>query len=470
MPLLSGLQFCFRTNETSGNRVDSVAGLQLAPTGTIGSAAGKFGNAVDIGGGTSRLAQTVSSTLTAGTGAFTVMCWVRYDTLSTSYPVARWDGIGDWLFFVSGTGRAGFEIRHNNDSTNTSAQTPSGAIITGEWYMLIGWFDPSVGANGTAYVQLNNGTVYSAALTLPKNNPANLLMSVGVINPTAGVFGSTDGRVDQVCKWNRVLTADERAELWNNGDGKAFPFVTGIGGEVGWWCPSLDDAGNGTTNLLDLSGVNNNRGTLTNMDAATDWVADTDSGGVRALDFDGINDYGEISSSFVLTGAFSISWWENLNAVNSFHAVASIKTSASSSSFIIYRSTNSSYQFLTWRNTTSSPQSAFRASNASNLSMGSWRHFCITGINLASSMIGDFQAYENGVPLIVTTAGNFVASTFVNSIARDGLGTFNNAKFDDIRIFNRVLTTSEVQALASKRGYQPTPNTRRRRYSGSYGL
>ena len=45
-------------------------------------------------------------------------------------------------------------------------------------------------------------------------------------------------------------------------------------GLQGWWCPSLDDAGNGTTTLTDLSG-NGNHGTLTNMDPATDWVADT---------------------------------------------------------------------------------------------------------------------------------------------------------------------------------------------------
>lgn len=50
------------------------------------------------------------------------------------------------------------------------------------------------------------------------------------------------------------------------------------------WIPSLDSAGNGTTTLTDLIGSNN--GTLQNMDPATDWVADTNAGGVRALDFD----------------------------------------------------------------------------------------------------------------------------------------------------------------------------------------
>ena len=64
---------------------------------------------------------------------------------------------------------------------------------------------------------------------------------------------------------------------------------TGIGNELAWWCPSLDETGNGTTTLYDLVGSVN--GTLTNMDASTDWVADTASGGVRCLDFDGTNDF-----------------------------------------------------------------------------------------------------------------------------------------------------------------------------------
>ena len=57
---------------------------------------------------------------------------------------------------------------------------------------------------------------------------------------------------------------------------------------VAAWIPSLDTAGNGTTTLTDLVGSND--GTLTNMVAGSDWVANTDNGGVRALDFDGSND------------------------------------------------------------------------------------------------------------------------------------------------------------------------------------
>ena len=57
-------------------------------------------------------------------------------------------------------------------------------------------------------------------------------------------------------------------------------------GLVGAWMPSLGVTGD---TLRDVSG-NGSHGTLTNMDAATDWVA-TSKG--LALDFDGVNDYVE---------------------------------------------------------------------------------------------------------------------------------------------------------------------------------
>ena len=55
------------------------------------------------------------------------------------------------------------------------------------------------------------------------------------------------------------------------------------------WIPTRDDSGNGTATLSAL--VGSVTGTLTNMDPATDWVADIGAGGIRRIDEDGSNDY-----------------------------------------------------------------------------------------------------------------------------------------------------------------------------------
>lgn len=57
-------------------------------------------------------------------------------------------------------------------------------------------------------------------------------------------------------------------------------------GSIAALCPSQDTTGDGTTTLTDFTGVSS--GTLTNMDASTDWVTDS---GKRCLDLDGANDY-----------------------------------------------------------------------------------------------------------------------------------------------------------------------------------
>ena len=94
------------------------------------------------------------------------------------------------------------------------------------------------------------------------------------------------------------------------------PWTPTVNGKmpIGVWCPSRDTAGNGTTTLTDLVGGNN--GTLTNFalsGSTSNWVVDTDSGGVRALDFDGTNDYVDcgIGTGNLLgtRNTFAISLW-----------------------------------------------------------------------------------------------------------------------------------------------------------------
>ncbi len=72
-------------------------------------------------------------------------------------------------------------------------------------------------------------------------------------------------------------------------------------GLVGAWVPDLGVTGN---TLHDVSSFKNH-GTLTNMDAGTDWVV---SEGKHTLDFDGTNDYVDLGAAavFDITGNMTI--------------------------------------------------------------------------------------------------------------------------------------------------------------------
>jgi hypothetical protein len=90
--------------------------------------------------------------------------------------------------------------------------------------------------------------------------------------------------------WQHFATHERSAypELWD--------------GVRAYYAPCLGPSG---TRLHDVSGLNN-WGTLTNMDAATDWVVD---GGRYALDFDGTNDRLDLASSVTFSGDFTLNIW-----------------------------------------------------------------------------------------------------------------------------------------------------------------
>lgn len=226
------------------------------------------------------------------------------------------------------------------------------------------------------------------------------------------------------------------------------------------WIPSRDTAGNGTTTLTDLVGSNN--GTLTNMDASTDWVADTQAGGVRALDFDGSNDRvdcGTIAGqAFNNTAAFSVSCW--------FFA-----RSTSGESGLVTR-INSSDQG--WALNISSGNVRFPMYNNGPqyaISINTWYH--VVGVSNG----GTRSLYVNGALRASSTGGNIVASSVATVLGRyygNFAGFVLNGRLDDVRIFQVVLDLSDVEYLynsGSGRGrIALTAESRRRRQSVSGGV
>lgn len=226
--------------------------------------------------------------------------------------------------------------------------------------------------------------------------------------------------------------------------------AVGIGGELSWWCPSLDDTGNGTTTLYDLVGTRN--GTLTDMDAATDWVADTASGGVRALDFDGNNDRVAIGthSEFGSTILSISAWIKPSTTSGSDKAIVSQVNSAGT----IGRAMRRSLTRITW----TVANSGFRVWQTGTTITTDWQHIAISSNGINTPLI-----WRNGVAQTVSLAASSGTPTVPAaqelSIGYDGgfISTLYNfpGLIDDVRIFNTELTLTQVQKLASKRGYQP---------------
>jgi hypothetical protein len=220
------------------------------------------------------------------------------------------------------------------------------------------------------------------------------------------------------------------------------------------WIPSLDTAGNGTTTLTDLVGSNN--GALTNMDAATDWVSDTSNGGVRALDFDGVNDYVDLGPTLT-PSRLTWSIWIKTTGFNK-----GILSDANAASF-----SNSLH-------VTVAGKAAFRIgttqlNGTSDVDDATWHHVVAT-YDLSAMKVYVDGNLENSISKTnaISWSANLILGQYFSS-----LYVFEG-RLDDFRFFDTALDATDIAYLYNSgngRGIvATTPNTRRRRYAGGYGL
>lgn len=234
-------------------------------------------------------------------------------------------------------------------------------------------------------------------------------------------------------------------------------------GLVGAWCPSLGPSGN---TLIDRSGYGNH-GTLTNMDAGTDWVASQYG---WALDFDGTNDFVNLGyhPMFDLATTKTVAIWVYARSFDG---------SFSTNDII---STDSILGVRTWQFNTTNPNGVSTdarinvfsfgtsggirdiASTAELLTINRWHHVGFTSPDKLATPAA-IKIYVDGVQVNTTdlSSGTFGEANTLTDNNRLQLGwrpgnnnvdvSWNGLQ-DDCRLYNRVLSPSEFRLLASERG------------------
>ncbi len=200
-------------------------------------------------------------------------------------------------------------------------------------------------------------------------------------------------------------------------------------GCVGAWAPSLGATG---LTLRDES-VYGNHGTLTNMDPATDWVV---SGGKGALDFDGVDDYVQTTNVNIPT-SFTVSMFVSADTTGD---AIFIGQGAVNSSFELFQESG----FTSFR----VRDSGGAAATGPTLTIGRWTH--LLGINDKSSNTCSFFVDGDFYASAVSVRASDVSTEI--RLGRYDSGYYLNGQLDDIRIYNRVLTPSEIKILATRRG------------------
>jgi hypothetical protein len=155
-----------------------------------------------------------------GNTSFTLAGWIYNQTtvpLDFQGILAR-DEIGgrEWFLVVDDTKKFAFYIG-DGDATIESVINDDSIMAADRWYYAIAWYSL---ASDRIYLQVNNGVIDSATVTLTPANGTTAYFNVGTFRQYSGFV--VEGFIDECAVWHRVLTAQERSDLYNSGSGKAF--------------------------------------------------------------------------------------------------------------------------------------------------------------------------------------------------------------------------------------------------------
>jgi hypothetical protein len=218
-PLLASLIAYWKMDEASGQRNDSYGTYNLADNGGVSQAAGKINNAASFVA-TQYLSIADQSALRANVGSWTMDGWIYIPTPSTTQEI-----------LTKSNNTSGFNVEYRlfcassaltwrvYNTGGSAASVNIGSISANTWAYFCVWYDPT---DQKAYGQINNNTpVASTALSGTVNGVAQPLV-FGVAGDLASL--PFTGRLDEVGRWNRLLTGTERADRYNAGNGLAYPF------------------------------------------------------------------------------------------------------------------------------------------------------------------------------------------------------------------------------------------------------
>lgn len=464
------------------------------------------------------------STVLGGSQVFSMSCWVYVDSHDATYGeglMGQWEGsVSSNQVALIYTGPAtSFSGVVTAGGSNYSSAASGSSPPTGSWHHLASVAD---GSNVTLYVDgvSQGATAYSGSINSSPTNAFEIGRYHG--SSAASDRHCLDGRMDDIRAYDRALTQSEITHLASARGVQGGPYyrpltlksrvtrllsnrhmtllerirsaskpTTPISikvkhneepsykasyaknagesenphlwkGLVGAWMPSLGVTGE---TLRDVSG-NGNHGTLTNMDAATDWVA-TSKG--LALDFDGVDDVADIASPPSITGdSATLALWCKSNDSAPWRSPGGYVTSGFDDYRLTFRRLNTgSLQAYAYYSSGGRQSTGVYA--ISNSEFQSWNYYVV----VASG--GVVYLYLNGA--IVASGGSGsgdlnLGTTFtLGSQDSRSSGSWWNGKISNVQVYNRALPPQEIQELyvdslapfrrkKSPIGYQPIKEIR----------
>jgi hypothetical protein len=392
----------------------------------------------------------------------TVSAWIKSSSSSgIAHVIANYPGStpkDTFILYLNSGTLAGF-VRDSVGPGASITATNAGTANDNEWHhaaMVLSGTTLTVYLDGSAGTPVTNGSFNG-------DMSSGETVAVGRASGTeaASYF---PGSIKDPRIFNRALTAAEVAFLASEYEVE----TPNTKGSVLSIVPSYDDWGSlAAVSAVDFSG-NGNVGTLT---GGPTYAADTASGGTRAIDYDGTNDYVDVGA-ISLQGEASAAAWLKIatTAGGQDHIISDIPQSGLAQfSFEVNRTAGK--LSITWGGTVVK-------TGSTTLSTDQWYHVAVVRSGSTGSWTAEL--FVDGV-----SDGSGTTSTNPSTQNKDFgiahsieplVSSYMEGTTDDIYIWPRVLSLDEIKALASTRNYFDCPvvsaiiQTRRRRLSLSGGM
>lgn len=222
MALTDILVSYWRLDEASGNAIDSHSTNDLTDNNTVGSGTGKINNGRDFELSNSEdFSKADNASLSTGDIDFTLSLWINRESAVQQGLISKFGGstneYGLWIWsgdqrpyltvFAGGSGQVGW----------------GAALDVATWYHIVAWHDS---VNNQIGIVVNAGTPVTASYSGGLNDSDSDFR----IGQYSGSY--MDGIIDEVGFWKRVLTSDERTQLYNGGAGLSYDDFAPAGGGI----------------------------------------------------------------------------------------------------------------------------------------------------------------------------------------------------------------------------------------------
>lgn len=444
-----------RSGEGNNGTITNMS-TTTSPTRGVSGQALKFDGVDD----TVNMGDPADGSLDFGTSNFSVSAWVYTETKDTAENLYEFVGKWSWSETINGydlgTYAGKYTVHLGNGLFpsacwiiwyNGDAMFSANDLVAGKWEQVVVTFDRTGFARMYVNGVLSNSKDISSFSACSISNSDDFL--IGARDDGTGAWFSNSS-VDEVRVYNRLLSADEVSDLYRKESARTKITASQEGrwtnGLVGYWPLDGEDLDWGSNTAYDRSG-NNRNGTMVNLSTSTSPIPGKIG---QALKFSGDTDYIGLSSPLTNINTFSTSLW--------------IKTATTSENAIFFSTTNGNNGWAVamdraYSNCTDGKICVWLyngvtggdyAVHTYDFPVDIWTHWVVT----YSITSGAINMYINGAIASSSIISYYpdTSSSAESSINRGSSGwspsdMYLNGGIDDVRVYNRVLSSAEVSEI-----------------------